>query len=638
MKVDNFVLLIISIVTLIIISLLTECNRGRLTELENKATKEIVETFFHLGSAEPTESGQWGYKITNITEGKYGGRSRQQVINSIENHNEGDYISESEKQQYGDGLFGSTISGREEDPVDCSITEKDTDDKCNSFSPDNAELVYKFNITPPKYGGERCEDSILNFQDIIITPNDNSEGYRYLKLSDDEKPLCEGTISQNSLLNIVQSNYNEITITEPTWNGFFNSEKLSKALFPSYGSGNKLADENSITYDELQILINNQQGSENITNSLVTNYKYTKPKYNGDYYTVDDSLITREHTFSTSLNDGSPYGVSSVFVSGENLFTGLQSDTARMWDISTGNEVRTFRPRNPQSNKTISSVFVSRLDIGQGDGEIDYLFTGVERGARMWNTSTGTLVRTFSGWYEHTDSVNSVFVSRLDIGQGEGEKDYLFTGSSDDTVKMWDINATANDNGLVDTSMRTFSEHIDSVNSVFVSRLDIGQGEGEKDYLFTGLSDGTVKMWDINATANDNGVVDTSMRTFSGHSYWVGEVYSVFVSGDYLFTGSEDTTAKMWDISTGYLKKTFEGHSRFVYSVFVSGDYLFTGSRDNTAKMWNISTGDEVRTFSGHSSAVRSVFVSGGMLFTGSWDTTVKMWPIPELMTFTITH
>ena len=48
MKVDNFVLLIISIVTLIVISLLTECNRGRLIELENKAIKEIVETFAEL--------------------------------------------------------------------------------------------------------------------------------------------------------------------------------------------------------------------------------------------------------------------------------------------------------------------------------------------------------------------------------------------------------------------------------------------------------------------------------------------------------------------------------------------------------------------------------------------------------------
>ena len=95
MKVDNFVLLIISIVTLIIISLLTECNRGRLTELENKATKEIVETFFHLDSTDDTEPGEWGYQITGITQSKYGGRSRQEVLDSIENHNEGDYISES---------------------------------------------------------------------------------------------------------------------------------------------------------------------------------------------------------------------------------------------------------------------------------------------------------------------------------------------------------------------------------------------------------------------------------------------------------------------------------------------------------------------------------------------------------------
>ena len=65
MKVDNFVLLMISIITLIIISLVTECNRGRLMELENKATKEIVETFFNnVGSATIPGSGQLGYKIT----------------------------------------------------------------------------------------------------------------------------------------------------------------------------------------------------------------------------------------------------------------------------------------------------------------------------------------------------------------------------------------------------------------------------------------------------------------------------------------------------------------------------------------------------------------------------------------------
>ena len=152
MKVDNFVLLIISIVTLIVISLLTECNRGRLTELENKATKEIVETFFHLGSAEPTELGQKGYLITRITESKYGGRSRQQVIDSIENHNTGDYISETEKDAYGSDLFDSNISGIEKNPVDCNLT---------IGSSTNINMIPYHHVQPNNnysYGGLNCQD------------------------------------------------------------------------------------------------------------------------------------------------------------------------------------------------------------------------------------------------------------------------------------------------------------------------------------------------------------------------------------------------------------------------------------------------------------------------------------------------
>ena len=172
-------------------------------------------------------------------------------------------------------------------------------------------------------------------------------------------------IQNNNLLNIGLSNPYEITITEPTWNGFFNSERLSKIL---YGSGNKLAYGNSITYDELQILKNNQQGSEIITNSLARNYKYTKPKLNGKYYTVDDNYIKYTANFRYEHPDG------------------------------------------------VRNVFVSRLDIGEGEGEKDYLFTGSHSFAKMWDISTGTLKKKF--WHDE-NIVYSVFVSRLDIGEGE---------------------------------------------------------------------------------------------------------------------------------------------------------------------------------------------------------------------------
>jgi WD40 repeat protein len=148
-------------------------------------------------------------------------------------------------------------------------------------------------------------------------------------------------------------------------------------------------------------------------------------------------------------------------------------------------------------------------------------------------------------------------------------------------------------------------------------------------------------MWDI-STGN-------LKKTFEGHR---GFVYSVFVSGDYLFTGDYVSTVKMWDADPnsdnfGNEVRTFSGHSGSVPSVFVSGDYLFTGSNDKTVKMWDADPnsdnfGNEVRTFSVNSSywksAPNSVFVSGNYLFVGLKDNTAKMWLIPEFKTFTITN
>ena len=152
MKVDNFVLLMISIITLIIISLVTECNRGRLKELEDKATQEIKETFFvHLGSALPTESGQKGFLITDITEGRYGGRSKQQVINSIGNHNINDYISENEYNSYNSNLFNSP-TGTEKNPIDCDLI---------IGSSTNINMIPYHHVQPNdnySYGGQNCQD------------------------------------------------------------------------------------------------------------------------------------------------------------------------------------------------------------------------------------------------------------------------------------------------------------------------------------------------------------------------------------------------------------------------------------------------------------------------------------------------
>ena len=285
MKVDNFVLLIISIVTLIVISLLTECNRGRLTELENKVTKEIVETFFHLGSADPTEPGQWGYQITEVTEGKYGGRRRQEVINELlntGNHSENDYITKSEKQNYGSGLFDSYIGGNEIDLTNCEYNTLQT--MCDLCQ--NNKLSQGYSITQTaQYGGENCDFDLI----------DNDSGYDYIK-KDEAVAGCDNFINSSSIISIVlQPNFNNDQIVDynitslndsSQWCGFLKVSELHDHPF------NIKAKDNSQLLVNKQIDIATKDNLELLQSNLPSNYEYYKFKKDNKYINVDISFGT----------------------------------------------------------------------------------------------------------------------------------------------------------------------------------------------------------------------------------------------------------------------------------------------------------------------------------------------------------
>ena len=54
-------------------------------------------------------------------------------------------------------------------------------------------------------------------------------------------------------------------------------------------------------------------------------------------------------------------------------------------------------------------------------------------------------------------------------------------------------------------------------------------------------------------------------------------------------TGSMDSTAKLWNVETGQLVASLEGHTAEIVSLNFSqdGDKLLTGSFDNSAKLWS---------------------------------------------------
>ena len=71
------------------------------------------------------------------------------------------------------------------------------------------------------------------------------------------------------------------------------------------------------------------------------------------------------------------------------------------------------------------------------------------------------------------------------------------------------------------------------------------------------------------------------------------------LSSDILISGSADNTLKMWNIKTGTLIRTFEGHEKYILrsvDLLNDGQTFVSGSFDKTMKMWNIQTGQCLKT------------------------------------------
>lgn len=82
--------------------------------------------------------------------------------------------------------------------------------------------------------------------------------------------------------------------------------------------------------------------------------------------------------------------------------------------------------------------------------------------------------------------------------------------------------------------------------------------------------------------------------------------------GKTLATGSADRMIKLWDVASGKLIKSLEGHTHHVTAIAwnVNLQQLASGSADATVKIWDIRSGQSTRTISGLKSEItRLVYV-----------------------------
>ncbi|ORZ07307.1 WD40-repeat-containing domain protein [Lobosporangium transversale] len=260
------------------------------------------------------------------------------------------------------------------------------------------------------------------------------------------------------------------------------------------------------------------------------------------------------------------------------LITGSYDNTAKVWNIETGECLRTLKGH---------ALCVRALRFDEAK-----LITGsMDRTLKIWNYHTGQCIRTLQG---HTDGVVTLdFDSRI-----------LASGSVDSTIKIWNF-ATG--------ECSTLKGHTDLVNKVQIYK---------KTMLFSCSDDTTVKLWDIASRA--------CIRTFTGH---VGRVQSLQTSRDALISvlanrrhvrsTSGALSPKLLESgrqSPSYDGTSSDGEMRTMMPIVV------TGGLDNTLKVWNAETGECLNTLFGHEEGVWSLAFDKLRVVSGSLDKTIKVW------------
>jgi len=81
---------------------------------------------------------------------------------------------------------------------------------------------------------------------------------------------------------------------------------------------------------------------------------------------------------------------------------------------------------------------------------------------------------------------------------------------------------------------------------------------------------------------------------------------AVTADGKFVVSASADKTLKVWDLQTGRIVLTIEGHSDRVEDVAVTSDgkRAISASWDKTLKVWDLETGRALLTLEGHADHV----------------------------------
>ncbi|AWM36951.1 hypothetical protein C1280_07915 [Gemmata obscuriglobus] len=306
---------------------------------------------------------------------------------------------------------------------------------------------------------------------------------------------------------------------------------------------------------------------------------------------------------------------------GRRVVTASRDRTVRVWDVTTGETLRTFRyPTGPGNEGMVQALALSPdgrlcaaapfpLDLGQAG-----------RPALVTDMETGRVVATPKG---HRNTVTALAYSpdgRF-LGAGSGDHDISvwdarlwkpvgllrghsapITGLSFSPNGLRSVSVAANRTALLWSGDRTQKPFVELRDGDHQARSVAWSPDGRT--VAVGNHDGTISLWNPDGTLRKT---LTGLRNDILNLAFTPDSHSLLQCGVAPGALNRDRFAcTIIDAATGEERSRFEGHTNLVSAACLSADgalAVTAGGNDHEVHVWRVSDGSPVQTLAGRGRA-----------------------------------
>ncbi|KUF72081.1 Myosin heavy chain kinase B [Phytophthora nicotianae] len=258
------------------------------------------------------------------------------------------------------------------------------------------------------------------------------------------------------------------------------------------------------------------------------------------------------------------------------LFLGDVAGYVHLWNIFEDKLVG-----KKQMVSTMPLAIVGMYSLS-GTPTGDFLLTGLANGVKQWLCNRNVGYVNYSG---HSDAVVAVVVIDNDISSFADEEDdpaermtktcQFFSTSLDGSIRCWDSYEMK--------ESFEFEEKDSEITCMIASK--------QFHKLFTGHDGGFVKVWSIHAGEMSTLLLEGNgpVTCLAGQIVVRNSLAIRFKCADFLIGDScVLLSLQIWSFAKKAAVCSFKGHSDAVCSLALHGCFLFSGSDDTLLRMWNM--------------------------------------------------